>query len=96
MPLRKKLQRSAMGSLMDGEVEKRMAGPSASLRRCSEKQGMRLLEGIGSYGQSKKQERDFSEGRVPCDKMWPECCREDGKRNWGDPEMMSLHCLIGD
>ena len=56
---------------MDREVGERMAGPSDSLCRCSEKQGIRLLEGIGSYGQIRKQERDFSEGTVPCDKMWP-------------------------
>lgn len=49
---------------MDGEVEERIAGPKASLCRCSQKQEMRLMEGIGSYGQRKKQERDFFEGRV--------------------------------
>lgn len=45
---------------MDVGVEERIAGPRACLCRCSEEQGMRLLEGIGGYGQSEKQEGNFS------------------------------------
>lgn len=56
-----------MGSSMDRELGERMAGPRNSLCRDSDKEEMKLIAGIGSCGQSKKQKRDFSEGTIPGD-----------------------------